>query len=215
MRNTALMATVERLIDEGTKTLGTRHDLKYSKNITERASFAKWLAGCRHLLEMLGRHSPAFNEEFKLSADYYEASRAEKMLATLHAIRESIQYGLLASIEDLVTAEVFESLLEQADYLLSQQYFLAAGVLGRAVLEERLRNWCASAGCPQKKTKPTLSDFNVALYTAKVYSVSVMKHVDSMVAIGNDAAHNKPGLKRDDVARLLRDLREFLAKHSP
>lgn len=39
-----------------------------------------------------------------------------------------------------------------------------------------------------------------------------MKHVEAMAAIGNDAAHSNPGLKADDVRRLLTDLRGFLAK---
>jgi hypothetical protein len=42
-----------------------------------------------------------------------------------------------------------------------------------------------------------------------------MKHVDSMIAVGNDAAHNEPDLKREDVERLLRDVRTFIARHRP
>ena len=56
-------------------------------------------------------------------------------------------------------AEAFESLLEQADYLLSEGYFLAAGVLGRAVLEEHLRKWCDLKAYSPAKQRPTINDF--------------------------------------------------------
>jgi hypothetical protein len=121
--------------------------------------------------------------------------------------------GLLVAVEDLVRAEAFESLLEQADYLLASGYALAAGVLGRAVLEEHLRKWCEVKGCRPAKDKPTINDYNSELYKAKHLNLSQMKHVESLAAVGNEAAHNKPTLTADGVERLLRDVRELLAKH--
>jgi hypothetical protein len=40
-----------------------------------------------------------------------------------------------------------------------------------------------------------------------------MLHVTAMAAVGNDAAHNSPTLRREDVDRFLRDVREFLVRH--
>ncbi len=48
----------------------------------------------------------------------------------------------------------------------------------------------------------------------KVYDKIMFKNVDSMAAIGNDAAHNNPDLKKEDVERLLRDLNSFLQRFS-
>ena len=58
-----------------------------------------------------------------------------------------------------------------------------------------------------------LGDFNTALYKAGNYPVSVMKLVESMAAVGNAAAHNKPESTAADVGRLLRDVRDFLGRH--
>ena len=44
-------------------------------------------------------------------------------------------------------------------------------------------------------------------------NIIVPKHIEAMIAVGNNAAHNKPDLDRPSVDRLLRDLREFLGKH--
>lgn len=136
------------------------------------------------------------------------------MLGTVEAIEQLVTEGLLVEIEDMVRAESFTSLLDQAEFLEDKGYFLAAGTLGRAVLEEHLRSWIQNLALPLlKKSRPTLNDYKDALYKAKAFTLTVMKHIESMAAVGNDAAHNKPVLDADAVKRLLRDVREFIAKH--
>jgi hypothetical protein len=177
----------------------------------ELQGFAKLRAGCANLLRMLG---PAGDPWKELLADASNTPFAVKrILGTLEAIGEAVQNGLLVKVEDLVRAEAFDNLLTQADYLLSETYFLAAGVLGRAVLEEHLRKWCDQKSCAPTKPKPTISDFKDTLYKAKEINVTQMKHIESLAAVGNDAAHNIPSLITSDVERLLRDVREILIKH--
>jgi hypothetical protein len=216
MKVNRLLAEVERLKAEGQKVLATRtRDLNevVEHQTVDPVLFTKWLMGCRNLLRILGDYAAPWNDGFARSPDYYGYSTARTMSATLEAIGEAIQNGLLVRLEGIAIAETFDSLLEQAEYLLGEGYFLAAGVLSRAVLEEHLRTWCKNANCFPSKSQPTLGDYNAELYKAKEYDVAVMKHVDSMVAIGNDAAHNKAGLDQPSVGRLLRDLRDFLGRH--
>ena len=136
------------------------------------------------------------------------------MSATLEAISEAISNGLLVRLEGIVTAEVFDSLLEQAEHVLRKTTFWLRACWAAAVLEEHLRAWCTDKSCSPTKAKPTLADYNSELYAAKEYDVAAMKHVDAMIAVGNNAAHNKPGLDNAGVTRLLRDLREFLARYA-
>jgi hypothetical protein len=137
---------------------------------------------------------------------------ASTTIGTLKAIKEALSNGYLVRLEELVLAEAFSDLTDQAEYLFEQGYFLAAGVILRAILEERLRKLCERTGCTPEKPRPTTSDLNQALYKAKVYDKIAYKYVDAMTAIGNDAAHNAPGLKKDDVARLLNDVKDFLRR---
>jgi hypothetical protein len=60
------------------------------------------------------------------------------MVGTLQAIRDAIVANLLVSVEGLVLTEAFDDILRQAEYLLNTGDFIAAGVLGRAVLGEFL-----------------------------------------------------------------------------
>lgn len=144
------------------------------------------------------------------------AREIEYPLSALRTIREAISQGLLTRYEDLIVAETFADLTEQASHLLSQGYFLAAGVILRAVLEERLRKLSERHEINLKKPRPTINDFNQALYTTAppVYDKNMMLHITALAAIGNDAAHNAPGLKREDVERLAIGVRDFLARLS-
>lgn len=62
-------------------------------------------------------------------------------------------------VGDLVRAETFADLLSQADYLLSEGYHLAAGVLGRAVMhaprQEETRLYIEIIGTAMRRIRPS------------------------------------------------------------
>ena len=62
-------------------------------------------------------------------------------------------------------------------------------------------------------SRPTIRQYSDELHKAKHLDKIAMTHVEAMTAIGNDAAHNADSLKAEDVERLLRDVRTFLAQH--
>ncbi len=222
MTKELLLRTVQELIKEGRGVLESEFDAgSRIRNVVyvsgrpkavDLQQFARWQAGCLNLLRLLGELGTPWMNVFENKKNTPGTSM--RMLGTLEAIEHAIRNGLLIQIEEIIRAETFTHLLDQADYLLSEGYFVASGVLGRAVLEEHLQNWCIHSHCQPSKKKPTVNDYKDALYKGKHITLPVMKHVDSMAAVGNEAAHNKEGLARDAVERLLRDIRDFLAKHS-
>ncbi len=210
---------VEELIAEGREVTTAKFSLPGNFGnpgpiYLDAESFSKWVAKCAHLAVLLAEHATPWRSTL-LSAGENSLVNANCLLGTLRAIHDTLKAGLLIRLDQLVRAETFSDLLDQADYLLSEGYFLAAGVLGRAVLEEHLRRWCATAGCtPPGKDRPTLSNYNATLYNAKHIDKATMKHVDALTAIGNDAAHNATGLQKVHVERLLRDVREFIVRYA-
>ena len=134
------------------------------------------------------------------------------MLGALQSVLESVEHGRLAAFEDIVFAEAFANLIDQGEYLLEKDYHLAAGVVFRAVLEERLRRLCDVHGAMPAKPRPTISDYNQSLYKANVYDKIVMKHVDAMATVGNAAAHGTDGFHPADVVQLRTNLVSFLAR---
>ncbi len=174
--------------------------------------FQKWRTSCKVLLSQLGPLSEPWAKVLGSDRSTNYLSTVEGMTGALESIRENATRGRLASFEDIVFAEAFVNLSEQATYLLSKEYFLAAGVIYRAVLEERLRRMCESSQCTPEKDRPTIADYNQALYKLQVYDKITMKNVDAMAAVGNDAAHAKPELASSEVTRLRDNLSDFLAK---
>ncbi len=155
-------------------------------------------------------------EPWKKSIDSRERNNPTNttvIIGVLQSIQHAFQNNLLLTVADLIRAEAFDNLLEQGEYLFTEGYHLAAGVLGRAVFEEHLREWCALKSCTPANAKPTLSNFIDSLYKDKHISATLMKHFVAIAGVGNDAAHNLPSLNKEDVERMLRDVREVLVRH--
>jgi hypothetical protein len=177
------------------------------------ALFTKWRARCKLLPSLLGRLGRPWAAELT-AAWNNTAEHAITTQGTLQAIKVSAAEGMLLELQDLILADAFSSLVEQAEYLLDQGYFLASGVLLRAVLEERLRRLAECHDVTPAKPKPTLNDYNADLYKASVYDKITFKDVDGLVAIGNDAAHNTAALLPADVGRMREGVIRLLQKFS-
>ena len=209
---------VERLISEGEAVLASKWQptgnwVSGPPSYVEIQLFQQWRSRCRLLLSLLGPHAKPWEPVLEPMIENKLGS-AMSTQGALKAILQSLDEGLLVRFEDLILAEAFSDLYDQADYLFQQGFILAAGVLARAVLEERLRRLCAAHQCSPTRDRPTLNDYNTALYKNNTYDKITYKHVDAIVAIGNDAAHNKPDLKTEDVRRLLDGVQNFLTRFS-
>ena len=215
-----LLAELNRLIVDGKgivlETGWTQHHhgaqrLMVPEHYVDLAEFTSWRAVCLNLMRMLGRFAEPWKDAFEKK--HNTAEHATEMMGMLIGIKDAVERDLLITVEDLVFAEAFSDLLSQGEYLLSEGYYLAAGVLGRAVLEEQLRKWCQHATCFPSKARPTMSDFYTELQKASKLNKIEIEHVKSLAAVGNAAAHNESTLKKEDVERLIRDVRDFLVRH--
>jgi hypothetical protein len=210
----AMAATKERLLNQidlmlaDGRSTAARKYASTNVSLVPAEDFQRFRGGCLNIVRMLGEPGETWKLMFESDKNY--AALHLGMVGALTAIRDAIVNDLLFTVESLVLAEEFGNLLEQADHLFANNYFLAAGVLGRAVLEDHLRTWCNRTSCVPAKAQPTLNDYNQALYGAQHITKLVMKHLESMIAVGNDAAHNAPTLKKEDVDRLLHGVKDFL-----
>lgn len=168
-----------------------------------------WICRCRNLVNVLGKAADPWRNAFKEKGDETQCDVVRARLGALEALERAVQNDLLVKIENLVHAEALGSLLEQAEHLNKNGYYVAACVLGRSVLEEHLRNLCLKHGCMPSQANPTVNSYNMALYPT-VYDKIKMQHVTGLATIGNDAAHQQKATK-DDCERLLRELPSFMA----
>ena len=158
----------------------------------------------------LGTAAKPWRSTFDADVDANRLTFVLGVHGVLEAIKHELENNHLESFSKLVRAETLADLLEQAEKLQDNGYYLAAGVIGRCVLEEHLRASCEGLACAPAKSKPTLNDYNMALYGIDHYAKTKMKQIDSLASVGNDAAHNKAELNKDDVRRLLDELPSVL-----
>lgn len=134
-------------------------------------------------------------------------------LAVLKAAWNDYSKGYLIEAKSLITAEVFDDILEQAQYLLEQGYHQAAAVLTGSILEDTLRKLCQRNGITLP-TKPKLDGMNAELAKKAVYNTLVQKRITLLADIRNKAAHGQwSDFSPQDVKDMLADIRRFVTDH--
>ena len=136
----------------------------------------------------------------------------ESLKPIFRAFKNDYENGYLTSMRTLITAEVFDSELEQAQELLDNKYYTAAAVIAGVVLETGLRELC-DAQTPQI-SHGKLDKMNAELTKTGVYNKLQMKKITSLADIRNSAAHGKTTeFNHADVQNMIRDIESFLINH--
>ncbi len=119
---------------------------------------------------------------------------------------------MLTRAEDLISAEVFEGLVTEAEHLLKSGHLICAAALGRVALEDALRQ-LAKNHLPPQYDLSKASEINTQLrMTAGVYNLSRARHVQGWLDTGNNALHPQlPDPDDAEVRKMLADVREFIA----
>lgn len=168
-------------------------------------------AGCRLLIAKLGPFGRVYDEMLKAPPNG-NAEHFDRISPVLDSIATALAKGRLATIEEVVSAEVLGDLLEHAEELLKSKFNLAAAIILRAVLEERLRKLCASHGCVPTASRPTMENFKQSLYAANIIDKIVVKDIDWMAGVGNAAAHHLSEYNDADVPQLFNRVTAFLSR---
>ncbi len=133
----------------------------------------------------------------------------------LTALRTAYESGYLATVTELIHADVFSDFIEMAEYLMSEGYKDAAAVILGSVLEEHLRQLCAKNGIAIEQTgRPKKADLlNSELTRQSVYSKLDQKSVTAWLDLRNKAAHGEyADYSLDQVGLLLQGVRDFMAR---
>lgn len=211
----SIVKYLEGLIQEGESLLSQKFQVKTSSftvdDFVPIDPFHRWCGNCRVLDARLGRALEPWKDPIFVKGPN-KVVIVMSLLGTIRSIKDAVEGGHLVSFADLVMAEAFSDLVDQAEYLFSKGYWLASGVLCRAVLEEDLRALAKNCDCLPDKDRPTLGDLNAALYKAVIYDKLEFKLIDTLAAIGNDCAHNNEGVTKERVRYLIDQLVALLPR---
>jgi len=106
----------------------------------------------------------------------------------MESAKEEIEKGFLYKIENLISADFFDSIFEHAEYLLSKGHKDPAAILGRVVIEETLKH-IAERESIFLGNKEKLSKINEILWKNNVYTKITWRLIQGYVDLGNFAAH--------------------------
>jgi len=150
------MKIERKIIDRLEELVNQGEEIRKSYKSHSRGAFSfnyagavKWKVNCLSYIEkVFGDESvyrKQFEKYFNISSENSLVSFGE-VVSVISAAKEDYENGYLLEIRALIEAEVFDDFLEQADYLLSQGYFIAAAVISGSVLEDALRKLCSKNG---------------------------------------------------------------------
>jgi len=166
--------------------------------------YNQWKADALYLIKMLLGEKEHYREFSGIEEVYIRTlkkpivSQAEEshryymatFLSILKNVVNIVKKGLLIDVKTLVASDVFESLLQEVDYLLSQKYKDCAAVLCRVVIEDTLKQLC-DMNKIFYDPKDKASKLNGLLKKNDVYPTHIWREIQAKLDIGNYAAHGE------------------------
>lgn len=182
---TSLLKRFDELIMAG-------HDLVWKWQEYESEWLSKksrWQTACLYILEQTFGVKSIYYKKFQKSTSYSDDSQLDWGVELMKGAREEIEKGFLYKIERLVSADFFNSIIEQATHLLESGFKDAAAVYGRVIIENTLKD-LAKREDVKILDKITLAALNQLLWKKEsVYPKHMWRSIQAQIDIGNFAAH--------------------------
>lgn len=179
--------------------------------------FRQWRpAALSFLIDVLGENHP-YTREFERATDQGLWGRGPSLggRGVLVAVLEDLEAGHLASVRQLIRAEVFTDFLEMAEHLHDNGYHHAAVSLTGAVLEDALRQ-IAEAASVKTNLRDDLAALNSKLVQAGAYSSIEAKRVALWTDLRNAADHGEwDKIDETSAGEMIRGVIGFLPAHLP
>jgi hypothetical protein len=179
----------DELIREGERQRSIQET--HNWEVRNPVELTQWTTSCLNLLDRLSISTNRFVTEFELYGRVKDNNfNMGLALGVLKSAREEYLLGLAIDYQLAVSASVFSSILDEAQYLLSKGYLRASAVLAGAALEEGLKSRARAVGLEITK-RDTLDP---VIDKLKQDDVGVLtefdaKRLKSITTIRNDAAH--------------------------
>jgi len=129
-----LNSFVVELIDEGRRVAGTKFELNTSSFTSDFfvdvQRFYKWRTSCKLLIAQLGAFGAPWAGSLDSEDGRNNLANVEMMIGALESVSQNVLAGRLARFEDIVFAEAFSNLIDQASYLPALSEKTAVGRLG-------------------------------------------------------------------------------------
>jgi hypothetical protein len=178
------------------------------------APWKLWIASALNLLSyVFTENSVHFRLLSKASDDFHGyADEADSAVAVLEAAKRDMDAGVVGSLEQRITAELFADLIVSAKGALAEGQKDVAAVLACAALEDTLKKFAALNGINVEGK--SMDAVVGALKSAGLVSGAQKGLLDAMPRIRNAAMHaDWSKISEPDVASVIGFTEQFLLTH--
>ncbi len=134
----------------------------------------------------------------------------------LRAAADDFASGYNRRFVHLITADLFEDLLEMGEHLLDHGYHIPAATLAGAVLEDTLRKICTRHQVTWQGDS-SISKLNTELYKSKVFTKSEFGEIEGWGKLRNEVDHHhfeKPeDVDPGRVERMVEGVRHLIVRY--
>ena len=187
---------------------------QYSINTGQAAQLSVRL---KHtLLDMAPRGSAYWNYASSISGSFTPQTVVQ-LYGILISLREDYANDFLSGFNEMVDAELFSDILEQAESLLSQGYFRASAVVAGVALESHLRKLAEKNLISITKDDGGYVNaefLNGELRKKEIIDKTINKSITSWLGLRNDGAH--PSTKEQNeglIEPMIAGIRVFIEKY--
>ena len=214
--NQKVTERLSELVAEGNRVAGLAHGTPHDgRRLIREANIAPlsaWVTSSQHILDTTFGRESVHADLFRQipPALTRHQSRIYERVGILQGALADLEGGFLFRYEELVAAEIFDSLVEQARSLQDAGYDDPAAVLGRIVVEDALRRIARREGVDPDRKASVLDD---DLHKAGHFSKPRWRMVQAWLDIGNAAAHGDFGAYDSaGVSKMLDAVEVFVAE---
>lgn len=148
----------------------------------------------------------------ELAFSGYDRPFIPTVTGILIALRDTVNQGLLQSLESRLRVNIHDDFLVQASELLDASYHIAALVLTGGVLENHLQKMIHVHGLTLPK-KGSISKYNDLLRN-NAYDQPIWRRIQSISDLRNDAAHGQgSAITLEDAKDAHTFVQRFIADH--
>jgi hypothetical protein len=205
-------ARLRDLIDEGESVAALERPSSVGPFIQDQAPLNAWLVKVDNIVEsVFGSQSAHYRHLAKaLDRTPSHAYEVQTIVGVLTGALDDLEGGYLAGQEDLIAAELLDTVLEQGRLLVSAGYKDPAVVLARVALEDALRRVARQEGVDDSGKASAVND---ALRDSGRNAKPQWRLIQAWLDMGNSAAHGDfDAYSAAEAARLIDDVERFVAQ---
>lgn len=179
--------------------------------IDDQETLNAWLIKVQNIMEKAFGATSPHNRKFEELVQTAICSKPQiaAIRGVLNGSLNDLENGFLIGQELLIAGEVFDSVLEEAKYLLNYGHKDPAAVLGRVVIEDSIKRLAQLEKLDDTKKASVL---NEGLKKAGRYNQAQWRQIQVWLDIGNDAAHGKfTNYSKEQVKDQIEGIERFIA----